>query len=62
MSPPGGLTPVIITADDILTYDEDQLVRFLNDCRVGEGFDISRVDGVDRLSADKREEFAVKVR
>ncbi|KAI0118688.1 hypothetical protein GGR51DRAFT_129437 [Nemania sp. FL0031] len=50
------------TAQELLTANEDWLVQFLNDCRSeGDGFDISRVVGVDGLSNSQRKEFSTKL-
>lgn len=54
---------MVITAQELLAFNEDRLVQFLNDCRVqGGGFDISRVAHVDKLSCGQRDEFSEKVR
>ncbi|KAL8856975.1 MAG: hypothetical protein Q9178_006470 [Gyalolechia marmorata] len=56
------MLPVVVTAQELLAFDEDRLIQFLNDCRVeGGGFDISRVANVDKLSDGQREEFSEKV-
>ncbi|KAL8895382.1 MAG: hypothetical protein Q9207_008197 [Kuettlingeria erythrocarpa] len=57
------MIPVVINAQELLAFDEDRLIQFLNDCRVeGGGFDISRVAHVDKLSDGQREVFREKVK
>ncbi|CAJ2508712.1 Uu.00g137380.m01.CDS01 [Anthostomella pinea] len=55
-------TPVTLSAQELLAFDEDQLVQFLNDNRnPSGGFDISRVAGVDGFSVGEREQFSEKL-
>ncbi|KAL9013452.1 MAG: hypothetical protein Q9173_001851, partial [Seirophora scorigena] len=63
MSSPEASSPVVITAQELLAFDEGRLIQFLQQCRVeGGGFDISRVANVDKLSGSQREEFSEKVK
>ena len=63
MSSPNALAPVVFSAQELLAFNDDQLVQFLNDNRSPSGgFDISRVAGVDGLSEGQREEFSKKLR
>ena len=63
MSSPKTLTPVVLSAQELLAFDEDKLVQLLNNSRTKSGgFDISRVVGVDGLSKDQREAFSDKLR
>ncbi|OXV12135.1 hypothetical protein Egran_00105 [Elaphomyces granulatus] len=62
MSSPEALAPMVFSAQELLAFNEDQLVQFLNDSRTKSGgFDISRVVGVDGLSKGQREEFSRKL-
>ncbi|KAI9671162.1 MAG: hypothetical protein M1817_003669 [Caeruleum heppii] len=62
MSSPEALAPALYSCQELLAFDEDQLVQFLDDCRTPHhGFDISRVVGVDGLSEGQRGEFSVKL-
>ncbi|KAL8652033.1 MAG: hypothetical protein Q9210_002919 [Variospora velana] len=62
MSSPEAISPAVVTAQELLAFDEGRLLQFLDQCRVeGGGFDISRVAHVDKLSGSQREEFAERV-
>ncbi|CAJ2508626.1 Uu.00g136520.m01.CDS01 [Anthostomella pinea] len=53
-----------ISAKDLLSWDENQLVRFVNASRTGLNgteFDISRVTGIPSLSDTQREELSDKL-
>lgn len=61
MSPPETPAHVALTAQDVLSFNEDQLVQLVNECRTERGdIDLSRVVGVDGLSESQREAFAQK--
>ena len=63
MSSPEALIPAVFSGQELLAFDEDQLVRFLNECRTpGNDFDISRVLGLDGLSKGQQGEFSEKLR
>lgn len=63
MSSPEALAPRALSAQELLAFNEDQLVQLLNDSRTKSGgFDISQVVGVDTLSEGQQEEFSKKLR
>ena len=63
MLSPEALAPTSFSGQKLLAFDEDRLVRFLNDCRTpGNDFDISRVAGLDGLSKGQRGDFSQKLR
>lgn len=51
-----------VTATDLLAYDEGQLVHYLKRNDGGEGFDISNLVGVKRLTGTQRDELAQRLR
>ncbi|KAI1179684.1 hypothetical protein F4777DRAFT_442439 [Nemania sp. FL0916] len=52
----------VLSAQDLLAFEEDQLIQFLNECRTASrGFDISKVLGVDDLSPSQRDSFSEKL-
>jgi hypothetical protein len=52
----------VVTADDVLAYDEKQLVGYLKTQDRGDEFDISSLAGVESLSRDQRRALAQKLR
>jgi hypothetical protein len=57
------MPPAVFPGQELLAFDEDRLVWFLNDYRTYENnLDISRVSGLDAFSEDQRGEFSKKLR
>lgn len=60
---PEAVAPVVFSAQELLAFDSDDLVRFLNDCRTpNNDFDISRVQGLDGLTKGQQAELGEKLR
>ena len=52
---------VHVTAEDLLQYDESQLVQYLENNKEDKGFNISSLIGVRKLSKVQREDLASKL-
>ncbi|KAM3514872.1 hypothetical protein MY11210_001477 [Beauveria gryllotalpidicola] len=52
---------VVVTATELLAYDDAQLALFLKSVKTDEGFNISSVDGLMELSKAQKDELSEKV-
>ncbi|KAK2611953.1 hypothetical protein QQS21_002059 [Conoideocrella luteorostrata] len=62
MSSPEAAAPAAATTvREVLALDEDQLIKFMNDCRTSKGFDVSRVTDLRFVPAGLRDQLAEKL-
>lgn len=53
----------VLSAEELLTLDEEQLVEFMKGCATPEGgFDISRAAGLPLLPRDQKDQLFKKLR
>ena len=63
MSLPEALASTVFSGKELLAFDEDQLVRFLNESRTpANDFDISQVLDLDGFSESQQCKFSKKLR
>ncbi|KAM3437551.1 hypothetical protein MY4824_003724 [Beauveria thailandica] len=51
----------VVTATELLAYDDAQLARFLKSIETDEGYNLSSVDGLKELSKAQKDDFSDKV-